>query len=273
MAGTKIPHVNHIVAVASGKGGVGKSTTSMNLAVALAVQGLRVGLLDADVYGPSQPRMMGVADSQPESDGERINPVVAHGVKVMSMGFLSDEQTPMVWRGPMVQSALMQMLKTVNWGTDETPLDVLVLDMPPGTGDTQLTLTQQVALDGAVIVTTPQDIALMDARKGLEMFNKVNVRVLGIVENMAGFCCPHCGETSDIFGAGGGARMAAETGVEILGRVPLALAVREGTDGGRPLVVNAPESEVAAIYRDLAAKVWEKISAAPVQSGVKIVIE
>ncbi|MBI1309252.1 MAG: P-loop NTPase [Proteobacteria bacterium] len=273
--GTQVDFVTRIVAVASGKGGVGKSTTAVNLAVALGVSGLRVGLLDADVYGPSAPRMMGVKDAKPESDGQRIEPVVAHGVKVMSMGFMVDEATPTVWRGPMVQSALMQMLRQVNWGSEKEPLDVLVVDMPPGTGDTQLSMSQQVALDGAVIVSTPQDIALIDARKGLEMFRKVNVPVLGVVENMSVFVCPHCGEESHIFGAHGARAMADELGYEVLGEVPLDLDVREKTDGGQPVVVGAPDGAAAKVYRAMAAKVWEKITAPkPEGSGaVKIVIE
>lgn len=267
--------VKRVIAVASGKGGVGKSTTAMNLAVALGLKGLNVGVLDADVYGPSQPRMLGVKDAQPESDGQWIEPVIAHGVKLMSMGFLVDENTPTVWRGPMVQSALMQMLRQVRWGTEEAPLDVLVLDMPPGTGDTQLSITQNVALAGAVIVSTPQDIALIDARKGLEMFKKVNVPLLGVVENMSVFCCPNCGHESHIFGAHGAKVMAEELGYDVLAEVPLELEVRENTDAGKPMVVAAPDSKAAAVYRTLADRVWDKISA-PMPDGVgavKIVIE
>lgn len=265
-----IDGVKHIVAVASGKGGVGKSTTAMNLAVALSVQGLKVGILDADIYGPSQPRMMGVKDAKPESDGQMIEPVVAHGVKVMSMGFLVDEATPTVWRGPMVQSALMQMIRQVNWA----PLDILVLDMPPGTGDTQLSITQQLALSGAVIVSTPQDIALIDARKGLEMFRKVNVPVLGVVENMSVFVCPHCGGESHVFGAHGARGMAEELGYEVLAEVPLELEIREQTDSGRPLVVSKPDGKAAAVYRALAERVWAQVSAPKAEAGpVKIVIE
>jgi len=272
MANT-IPGVARVIAVASGKGGVGKSTTAMNLAVALGLRGLNVGLLDADVYGPSQPRMLGVKDAKPDSDGQWIEPVVAHGIKLMSMGFMVDEATPTVWRGPMVQSALLQMLRQVRWGTDAKPLDVLVLDMPPGTGDTQLTMTQQVALAGAVIVSTPQDIALIDARKGLEMFKKVNVPVLGIVENMSVFCCPHCGKDSPIFGAHGARDMAATLGYDLLAEVPLDMQVREMTDSGRPLVVGAPDSKAAAVYRALAERVWTKIEAPRETGPVKIVIE
>ncbi len=271
MAGTMIPGVRHILAVASGKGGVGKSTTAMNLAVALSAAGKRVGLLDADIYGPSQPRMMGVKDSQPESDGQLIQPVLAHGVRMMSMGFLVDEATPTVWRGPMVQSALMQMLRQVAWGD----LDVLVVDMPPGTGDIQLTMTQQVALSGAVIVSTPQDIALIDARKGLEMFKKVNVPIVGVVENMSVFCCPNCGHSSPIFGAHGARAMAEQLGYEVLGEVPLALEVRENRNAGKPLVLVEPDSPAAGVYRDMAARVWERLEALreAVPGPVKIVIE
>lgn len=274
MPQTALPYVQHIIAVASGKGGVGKSTTAVNLAVALGLQGLQVGLLDADIYGPSQPRMLGVKDAQPDSDGQTIQPVVNHGVRLMSMGFLVDETTPTVWRGPMVQSALMQMLKQVAWGTEQAPLDVLVVDMPPGTGDTQLSLTQQVALSGAVIVSTPQDIALLDARKGLEMFKKVNVPILGLVENMSVFCCPHCGKDSAIFGAHGTRDLAASLGYDLLAEVPLEMPVREHTDSGRPVVIAAPDSKAAAAYRGLAAAVWERLQRpAATPSSVKIVFE
>ena len=270
-----IAGVKRVIAVASGKGGVGKSTTAMNLAVALGLKGLKVGVLDADVYGPSQPRMLGVKDAKPESDGQWIEPVVAHGIKVMSMGFLVDEATPTVWRGPMVQSALTQMLRQVRWGTEEDPLDVLVLDMPPGTGDTQLSITQNVALAGAVIVSTPQDIALIDARKGLEMFRKVNVDVLGVVENMSVFCCPNCGEETHIFGAHGAKAMADELGYEVLAEVPLELEVREFSDAGKPMVVASPDGKAAAVYRTLADRVWDKISvpSSDATGPVKIVIE
>jgi ATP-binding protein involved in chromosome partitioning len=279
---TSVPHVRHIVAVASGKGGVGKSTTAVNVAAALALQELRVGVLDADIYGPSQPRMLGMAGAQPESDGQHINPVLAAlsgpggkvTIPVMSMGFLVDETTPTVWRGPMVQSALMQMLRQVVWGTAEKPLDILILDMPPGTGDAQLSITQQVALSGAVIVSTPQDIALIDARKGLEMFKKVNVPILGLVENMSHFCCPACGHEAPIFGRGGAKALAAELGLPLLAEVPLALEVREHTDSGLPLVISVPESIAAAAYRGLAAQVWAAVNApARKISSVKIVLE
>lgn len=275
MASVTIPHVRHIIAVASGKGGVGKSTTAVNLAVALAAAGKRVGLLDADVYGPSQPRMLGVAGKEPFSDGKVIQPVVSHGVRLMSMGFMVDEETPMVWRGPMVQSALMQMLKQVEWGTAKAPLDVLVVDMPPGTGDTQLTLAQQVALAGAVIVSTPQDIALLDARKGLEMFRKVNVPILGLVENMSIFCCPSCGTQTPIFSHGGAREMADKLGLPLLAEVPLDLSIRENTDAGQPVVLSAPESPAAATYRAMAANVWDALQAQQkqAQGPVKIVIE
>ena len=269
---TTLPGVTHIVAVASGKGGVGKSTTAMNLAVALSVAGKKVGLLDADVYGPSIPRMLGLKDQKPESaDGKTITPLMNHGVKCMSMGFLVDEDTPMVWRGPMVQSALMQMLRQVEWA----PLDILVLDMPPGTGDTQLSITQQVGLSGAVIVSTPQDIALLDARKGLNMFRKVNVPILGFVENMSYFCCPNCGHEAHIFSHGGAEKAATELGVPFLGAVPLDLTIRENTDAGKPNVISAPDSAGAKAYRAMAAQVVATLDAnmAAAAGPVKIVIE
>ncbi|PWC31100.1 iron-sulfur cluster carrier protein ApbC [Azospirillum sp. TSO35-2] len=250
-----VPGVKAIVAVASGKGGVGKSTTSVNLALALAANGLKVGLLDADIYGPSMPRMMGISGRPNSPDGKRLEPMENYGIKVMSMGFLVAEDTPMIWRGPMVMSALQQMLRDVNWGT----LDILVVDMPPGTGDAQLTMAQQVPLAGAVIVSTPQDIALLDARKGLNMFRRVDVPVLGIIENMSYFCCPNCGHRTDIFSHGGARKEADDLGMEFLGEIPLHLSIRETSDQGRPIVVSQPESEHAKVYRGIATRLWEKI--------------
>ncbi|MFD1625042.1 iron-sulfur cluster carrier protein ApbC [Azospirillum griseum] len=251
-----VPGVKHIVAVASGKGGVGKSTTSVNLALALAANGRKVGLLDADIYGPSMPRMMGISGRPSSPDGKRLEPMENYGIKVMSMGFLVAEDTPMIWRGPMVMSALQQMLRDVNWGD----LDVLVVDMPPGTGDAQLTMAQQVPLAGAVIVSTPQDIALLDARKGLNMFRRVDVPVLGIIENMSYFCCPNCGHRTDIFSHGGARKEADDLGMEFLGEIPLHLSIRETSDQGQPIVVSQPESEHAQSYRRIAARLWDKIS-------------
>jgi ATP-binding protein involved in chromosome partitioning len=246
-----LPGIANVVAVASGKGGVGKSTVAANLALALARQGARVGLLDADIYGPSQPRMMGLAGQRPSApDGKTLEPPVSHGVKVMSIGFLIDEEQPMVWRGPMVSQALTQLLTGTRWGE----LDYLLVDMPPGTGDTQLTLAQRVPLSGAVIVTTPQDIALLDARKGLMMFRKVEVPVLGIVENMSVHVCPECGHASHIFGAGGGREMAARYGVELLGELPLELAIREQADSGCPTVAAAPDSPAGLAYQAIARR-------------------
>ena len=253
-----VPGVHAIVAVASGKGGVGKSTVAVNLALGLAALGLKVGILDADIYGPSQPRMMGIAGRPQSPDGRRLLPMVNYGVKCMSMGFMIAEDTPMIWRGPMVMSALQQMLRDVEWGE----LDVLVVDMPPGTGDAQLTLAQQVPLAGAVIVSTPQDIALLDARKGLNMFRKVEVPVLGIVENMSYFVCPHCGERSEIFSHGGARREAERLGTDFLGEVPLDMAIRETSDGGRPITVSDPDSPHAATFRAIAERVWAKVSGA-----------
>ena len=248
--------VRTIVAVASGKGGVGKSTTAVNLALGLAANGLRVGLLDADIYGPSMPRMMGISGKPTTPDGKTLDPMENYDLKVMSIGFMIDEETPMIWRGPMVQSALTQMLRDVNWGE----LDVLVVDLPPGTGDAQLTMAQQVPLSGAVIVSTPQDIALLDARKGLNMFRKVDVPVLGIIENMSYFLCPNCGHQSDIFGHGGAREEAARLSVDFLGEVPLHLTIRETSDEGRPVVATQPDGEHAAAYRAIAARVWDKLA-------------
>jgi ATP-binding protein involved in chromosome partitioning len=243
--------IRNVVAVASGKGGVGKSTVAVNLALAWAAQGARVGILDADIYGPSQPLMLGLAAERPVSaDGKRLKPLVAHGVSAMSIGFLVDAEQPMVWRGPMVTQALTQLLGETQWGA----LDYLVVDMPPGTGDIQLTLAQRVPVAGAVIVTTPQDIALADARKGLKMFEKVAVPVLGVVENMSVHVCPKCGHTDHIFGAGGGARMAAQYGVKLLGELPLDTRIREEADGGRPTVIAAPDSPRARCYFEMARR-------------------
>jgi ATP-binding protein involved in chromosome partitioning len=249
--------IKNIVAVASGKGGVGKSTVAVNLALAWAAQGARVGILDADIYGPSQPLMLGLAGEQPRSpDGKRLKPLMAHGVAAMSIGFLVDAEQPMVWRGPMVTQALTQLLSETNWGS----LDYLVVDMPPGTGDIQLTLAQRVPVAGAVIVTTPQDIALADARKGLKMFEKVSVPVLGIVENMSVHICTHCGHVEHVFGAGGGARMAEQYGVRLLGELPLDAHIREETDGGRPTVVAAPDSARARAYFQMARRTAAALS-------------
>ncbi|MGQ0674688.1 MAG: iron-sulfur cluster carrier protein ApbC [Rhodospirillales bacterium] len=252
-----VPGVRAIVAVASGKGGVGKSTTAVNLALGLAASGRRVGMLDADIYGPSQPRMMGISGRPASRDGKTLQPMVNYGVKCMSMGFLVAEDTPMIWRGPMVMSALEQMLRDVEWGE----LDALIVDMPPGTGDAQLTMAQRVPLTGAVIVSTPQDIALLDARKGLNMFRKVDVPVFGIVENMSYFLCPQCGARSEIFSHGGARREAEKLGVDFLGEVPLHIDIRETSDGGQPIVVSRPESDFAKVYRAIADKVWRKIEA------------
>jgi ATP-binding protein involved in chromosome partitioning len=249
--------VRSIVAVASGKGGVGKSTTAVNLALALATRGLRVGLLDADIYGPSQPRMMGISGRPTATDERTLIPMQNYGVKCMSIGFMVAEDTPMIWRGPMVMGAINQMLREVEWGE----LDILVADLPPGTGDAQLTMAQQVPLTGAVIVSTPQDIALLDARKGLNMFRKVDVPVLGIIENMSYFLCPHCGGRSDIFSHGGARREAERLGADFLGEVPLDMAIRETSDGGRPIVVSQPESAHAKTYQAIAARVWDKVAA------------
>ena len=252
-----LPGVKNIIAVASGKGGVGKSTTAVNLALALAQEGASVGILDADIYGPSQPQMLGLAGAQPESlDGKSMEPLEAYGLQAMSIGFMVDVETPMVWRGPMVAQALDQLLGQTNW----RDLDYLVVDMPPGTGDIQLSLTQKVPVTGAVVVTTPQDIALIDARKGLKMFEKVNVPILGIVENMSIHICSNCGHEEHIFGSGGGEKMCADYGVEFLGSLPLEMSIREMADGGKPTVVGAPDSRTAEIYRAIARRVAVKIA-------------
>ena len=252
-----IPGVGAIIAVATGKGGVGKSTTSVNLALALKANGLRVGILDADIYGPSMPRLLKISGRPQQIEGRMIRPMENYGLKVMSMGFLVDEEVAMIWRGPMIQSALLQMLREVAWGD----LDVLVVDMPPGTGDAQLTMAQQVPLAGAVIVSTPQDLALIDARKGLAMFRKVEVPVLGIVENMSYFIAPDTGNRYDIFGHGGARKEAERIGVPFLGEVPLTMGIRETSDAGTPVVASEPDSEITRVYREIARKVWEQVGA------------
>ncbi|MEE9319235.1 MAG: iron-sulfur cluster carrier protein ApbC [Granulosicoccus sp.] len=252
----RLENVKNIVAVASGKGGVGKSTTSVNLALALAAEGASVGLLDADIYGPSQPRMLGLSGQPESADGKSLEPMENYGVQAMSIGFLIDEETPMIWRGPMVTQALEQLLNDTRW----RDLDYLIIDMPPGTGDTQLTLAQKVPVSGAIIVTTPQDIALLDARKGLKMFEKVEVPILGIVENMSTHICSQCGHEEHIFGEGGGAVMASEANIELLGSLPLELSIRQQADSGKPTVVSDPDSRAASIYREIARKAAAKLS-------------
>jgi len=250
-----IPGVKNIIAVASGKGGVGKSTTAVNLALALAAEGASVGMLDADIYGPSQPTMLGITGRPESPDGQNLEPMLGHGLQAMSIGFLIDVETPMVWRGPMVTQALEQLLNNTKW----KDLDYLVIDLPPGTGDIQLTLAQRVPVTGAVIVTTPQDIALIDARKGLKMFEKVGVPILGVVENMSLHICTNCGHEERIFGEGGGERMCKDYGTEFLGALPLDIRIREETDSGKPTVVAEPESRIAEIYRAIARRVAVKV--------------
>jgi ATP-binding protein involved in chromosome partitioning len=252
---SEIPGVAAVIAVASGKGGVGKSTTALNLALGLRDLGLRVGLLDADIYGPSVPRLTGIREKPQLNDDKKMIPIERFGLAIMSIGFLVEEDTAMIWRGPMVMSAITQMLRDVAWGT----LDVLVVDMPPGTGDAQLTLAQNVPLKGAVIVSTPQDLSLIDARRGLAMFRKVNVPVLGIVENMSYFQCPHCGTKSDIFGHGGARHEAEKLGVPFLGEIPLHMSIRETSDSGNPVVHSEPDGPHAAIYRAIGSKVREQL--------------
>ncbi|MCY0096299.1 iron-sulfur cluster carrier protein ApbC [Hoeflea ulvae] len=269
---TDVPGIATIIAVASGKGGVGKSTTAVNLALGLQATGLKVGVLDADIYGPSMPRLLGISGRPEQLEGRMLKPMENYGLKVMSMGFLVAEDTAMIWRGPMVISALNQMLREVAWGE----LDVLVVDMPPGTGDAQLTMAQNVPLAGAVIVSTPQDLALIDARKGLNMFNKVNVPVLGIVENMSYFICPDCGGRHDIFGHGGARDEADRIGVPFLGEVPLAMPIRETSDAGMPVVATAPDGPHAKVYLEIAAKVrarLEELSGAGARTMPEIVFE
>jgi ATP-binding protein involved in chromosome partitioning len=253
-----VPGVKHLIAVASGKGGVGKSTVAVNLALGFQGIGLKAGILDADIYGPSQPRLLGISGKPDAGEGKKLVPMEGYGLKAMSMGFMVDEGTPIVWRGPMVVQALNQMLREVLWGD----LDVLVIDMPPGTGDVQLTIAQQVPLSGVVIVSTPQDLALIDARKGLAMFRKVNIPVLGIVENMSTFVCPSCGTRSDIFGHGGARAEAEKLGVPFLGEVPLHMDVRATSDSGKPITATAPDSESARIFRDIAVRAWGELDTA-----------
>ncbi|HUJ00242.1 MAG TPA: iron-sulfur cluster carrier protein ApbC [Usitatibacter sp.] len=251
-----VPGIKNIIAVASGKGGVGKSTTAVNLALALAVEGASVGMLDADIYGPSQPLMLGITGRPQSRDGKTMEPMEGHGIQAMSVGFLIEPDTPMVWRGPMVTQALEQLLSETRW----RELDYLVVDLPPGTGDIQLTLAQKVPVTGAVIVTTPQDIALIDARKGLKMFEKVGIPILGLVENMAIHICSNCGHAEHIFGSGGAEKMSRDYGVEVLGSLPLDIRIREQADSGKPTVVTEPDGPVAAIYRDIARKVAARIA-------------
>jgi ATP-binding protein involved in chromosome partitioning len=267
-AGISVPGVDAIIAVASGKGGVGKSTTAVNLALGLRDLGLKVGILDADIYGPSLPKLLAIRERPQTLGGTRLKPIMRHELTAMSIGFLIDEETPMIWRGPMVISALTQMLREVEWGK----LDVMVVDMPPGTGDAQLTMAQQVPLKGAVIVSTPQDLALIDARRGIAMFRRVNVPVLGIVENMSYFLCPQCGTRSDIFSHGGARHEAERLGVPFLGEVPLHMDIREKSDAGLPVVATAPDGPLAAIYRDIAVKVAAQLKG-PSCPAPKIVIE
>ena len=251
-----LPNVKNIIAVASGKGGVGKSTTAVNLALALQAEGATAGILDADIYGPSQPRMLGANQRPTSQDGQSMEPIVSHGLQSMSIGYMIDEETPMIWRGPMVTQALEQLLRDTRWHE----LDYLVIDLPPGTGDTQLTLSQKIPVSGAIIVTTPQDIALLDARKGLKMFEKVNVPVLGVVENMSIHICSQCGHEEHIFGEGGGRRMAEQYQVDFLGALPLDIRIREETDSGRPTVIAEPDCRIAQIYREIARKAAAKLA-------------
>ncbi len=262
---TLLPNVKNIIAVASGKGGVGKSTTSVNLALALAAEGATVGLLDADIYGPSQPQMLGISGRPESSDGKSMDPMLAHGIQAMSIGFLVDIDTPMVWRGPMVTGALEQLLRETRWDN----LDYLVIDLPPGTGDIQLTLAQKIPVTGAIIVTTPQDIALLDARKGLKMFEKVGIPILGIVENMSTHICSNCGHEEHIFGAGGGQKMCDDYKVDLLGSLPLDISIRELTDSGKPTVISQPDSKISSIYKEIARKAAIKIANASLDHSGK----
>lgn len=268
---TPLSGIKNVIAVASAKGGVGKSTVAANMALALNREGSRVGLLDADIYGPSQPRMMGLSGRPETRDGKIIQPLIGYGIKVMSAGFLVEQDTPMIWRGPMVTQALVQLLEDTDWGE----IDYLVVDMPPGTGDIQLTLAQRIPVAGAVIVTTPQQIAVLDARKGIRMFQRVSVPVLGIVENMAGFRCPHCGELTEIFSRGGGAELAAEEDLAVLGRIPLDPVIQQQSDGGRPTVISDPDSEMAANYTEAAIRMAATLSTQDRggRAGPRIVME
>jgi ATP-binding protein involved in chromosome partitioning len=260
-----LPNVKNVIAVASGKGGVGKSTTSVNLALALAAEGAQVGLLDADIYGPSQPQMLGISGRPESSDGKSIEPMMAHGLQTMSIGFMVDIDTPMVWRGPMVTGALEQLLRDTKW----KDLDYLVIDLPPGTGDIQLTLAQKIPVTGAIIVTTPQDIALLDARKGLKMFEKVGIPILGIVENMSTHICSQCGHEEHIFGAGGGEMMSKDYNVDLLGSLPLDINIRMQADGGTPTVIAEPDGKIAQIYKEIARKAASKIAIASLDYSAK----
>ena len=262
---TLLPNVKNIIAVASGKGGVGKSTTSVNLALALAAEGATVGLLDADIYGPSQPQMLGISGRPESSDGKSMDPMLAHGIQAMSIGFLVDVDTPMVWRGPMVTGALEQLLRETRWDN----LDYLIIDLPPGTGDIQLTLAQKIPVTGAIIVTTPQDIALLDARKGLKMFEKVGIPILGIVENMSTHICSNCGHEEHIFGAGGGQKMCDDYKVDLLGSLPLDISIRVQTDSGKPSVIAEPDSKISNIYKAIARKAAIKIANAALDHSGK----
>jgi ATP-binding protein involved in chromosome partitioning len=260
-----LPNVKNVIAIASGKGGVGKSTTSVNLALALAAEGATVGLLDADIYGPSQPQMLGISGRPESMDGKSMEPILAHGIQAMSIGFLVDTDTPMVWRGPMVTGALEQLLRDTKW----RDLDYLVIDLPPGTGDIQLTLAQKIPVTGAIIVTTPQDIALLDARKGLKMFEKVGIPILGIVENMSTHICSKCGHEEHIFGAGGGEVMSKDYNVDLLGSLPLDISIRMQTDSGKPSVIAEPESKIASVYKEIARKAASKIAMASLDHSAK----
>ena len=260
-----VPGVKHLIAVASGKGGVGKSTTAANLALALATGGARVGILDADLYGPSQPRMLGLKGMPDSLDGKVLEPMIGHGIQTMSIGFLVDDESPIIWRGPMITQALTRLMYETHWNN----LDYLIVDMPPGTGDIHLTMAQRMPVSGAVIVTTPQDIALLDARKGLSMFEKVNIPVLGIIENMSTHVCSECGHEEHIFGEGGAKRMAKESGTELLGELPLDIRIRTGSDSGRPIVVSDPGGPLATAYGVIAERISRKIKlvASPVGDG------